>query len=475
MRALIRIAAIALSGASLYYAGLVNSIVIRTPDRFGAIVVAAAVAASLGMIAFALLGTGAGDAVAIATRRRDVRLHRAAWLVVSVMSLVGLAWLAVAPRQHSADWTPYHNDAIALNDCAARLLLAGRDPYTDLLLLSCFTDLGIGADRTTPLRRGLFADVRLYPTDDQLDAAWAARVADPARNVEFEQRLSYPALSVVLIAPWVALGWDSNVLYLLCLLAAIGLIVLRAPAGIRPFVVTGLFAAACLEAFTVGGSADLLYALPLVAAWIWRERGWSGVLLGVSVATKQIAWFFAPFYVIAVLARQGPRVALRRAAEAAAVFVIANLPFAFHDPGSWLDGVLAPLTAPSFPRGAGLIFLATNDVLPLWPAAVYTAAEAAAAVAVLILAWRTRHTSPELGVVLAVLPLYLARRSLFSYFFLTPLFAYAALVRLPLGELRPGIARASGALTFFALPSLGARIGRAWPETGPRTGGDGGR
>ena len=470
MRALIRIAAIALAGASLYYAGLVNSIVIRTPDRFGAIVVVAAVTASLGMLVFALRGTGAGEATRASARLRDVRLHRAAWLVVSVMSLVGLAWLAVAPRQHSADWTPYHNDAIALNDCAARLLLAGRDPYTDLSLFACFARLGIGADRTTPLRRGRFADVALYPSDDQLDATWAARSADPAANVEFEERLSYPALSVVLIAPWVALGWDSNFLYLLCLLAAMGLIVVRAPPGFRPFVLTGLLAAACLAAFTVGGSADLLYALPLVAAWIWRERGWSGLLLGISVATKQIAWFFAPFYVIAVLARQGPRVAARRAAEAAAVFVVANLPFVAHDAGAWLAGVLAPITAPSFPRGAGLIFLATNDVLPLWPAAVYTGLEAAAAIAVLIVAWRTRHSSPELGMVLAVLPLVLARRSLFSYFFLAPLFAYAALVRLPLGELRPATARASGALTFFALP---ARIGRSSPEAGPLADGRG--
>lgn len=455
MRALIRVAAIALAGATLYYAGLVNSIVIRTPDRFGAIVVVLAVIASLGTLVFALVGTGAGDATDGASRTRDVRLHRATWLAVSVMSLVGLAWLAVAPRQHSADWTPYHNDAIALNDCAARLLLDGRDPYTDLRLFPCFEALGIGGDRTTPLQRGLFAGVPLYPSDDELDAAWAVRASDPAANVEFEGRLSYPALSVVLLAPWVALGWDSNVLYLLCLLGAMGLIVVRAPAGLRPFVLTGLFAAACLEAFTVGGSADLLYALPLVAAWIWRERGWSGLLLGAAVATKQIAWFFAPFYLIAVIARQGPRVAARRAAQMAGVFVLANLPFVLHDGAAWLGGVLAPVTAPSFPRGAGLVFLATNGVLPLWPAAAYTGIEAAAGILVLIVAWRTRHSSPELGVVLAVLPLFLARRSLFSYFFLAPLFAYAALVRLPLGDLRPAIARASGAVTLFALPLQG--------------------
>ena len=470
MPALVRIAAIALAGAALYYAGLVNSIVLRTPDRLGAMAVALAVAASLVMLVFALRGTGRGEATRVGARRNEIRLHRAAWLLVSLLSLVGLAWIAVAPRQHSADWTPYHNDAIALNDCAARLVLAGRDPYTDLAIFPCFNALDIGADRTTPLQRGLFAAVPIYPSDDALDAAWAVRSAAPATNVEFEERLSYPALSVVLIAPWVALGWDSNVLYLLCLLAAMGLVLVRCPPGSRPFVLTGLFAAASLEAFTVGGSADLLYALPLVAAWLWRERGWSGLLLGIAIATKQIAWFFIPFYLIAVLARQGARTAVRRGAEAAAVFIVANLPFALHDGGAWLAGVLAPITAPSFPRGAGLIFLATNEVLPIWPALTYTVLEAAAGIAVLVVAWRTRRTSPELGVVLAVLPLYLARRSLFSYFFLAPLFAYAALVRLPLGDLRPAVARASGAVTLFALPLLPRDPARSTGPT-PRPGG----
>lgn len=456
MGALIRAAAIALAGATLYYAGLVNSIVIRTPDRSGAIVVVLAVAGSLVMLVLALRGMGAGEAARGAARPRDVRLHRAAWILVSLLSLVGLAWLAVVPRQHSADWTPYHNDAIALNDCAARLLLAGHDPYVELDLFTCFGALGIGADRTTPLQRGLFAGVPVYPSDDEIDMAWAVRSADPAGNVEFEERLSYPALSVILIAPWVALGWDANVLYLLCLLGAMALILHRATAGLRPFILTGLFAAACLEAFTVGGSADPLYALPLTAAWIWRERSWSGLLLGIAAATKQIAWFFIPFYLIAVLATQGRRVAARRAALIAAVFLVANLPFIVHDGGAWLSGVLAPVTAPSFPRGAGLVFLATNDVLPLWPAAIYTAAEALAGVAVLVVAWRTRRSSPELGVVLAVLPLFLARRSLFSYFFLAPLFAYAGLVRLAAGALAPAAARTVGAVSLFALPIAAA-------------------
>jgi hypothetical protein len=67
-----------------------------------------------------------------------------------------------------------------------------------------------------------------------------------------------------------------------------------------------------------------------------------------------------------------------------------------------------------------------------------------------VIAWRTRRTSPELGAVLTILPLFFAWRSFFSYFFLLPLFAFAATARMPLGELAFERARKLGGLTIFA-------------------------
>ena len=455
MRALLRVVAITLAGAVLYYAGLVNSMVIAKPDPAGAVLVTVAIAASIAMLILAARGDGKGDARSPVDVRL-VGLHRVSWLLVCVMALVGASWLAAVPQVHSSDWTPYHNDAIALNECAARLYLEGREPYAELDVFTCYARLGIGADRTTPLRRGSFAQVDRYPTDDELDTVWADRSHDSAANVEFESKPSYPALSFVLIAPFVALGIDTNVLYILCLVAAMGLVLVRMSAGLRPFVLTGLLGAASLAAFTVSGSADLLFALPLVAAWLWRERGWSGLAFGVACAIKQIAWFFGVFYLLATAHQLGWRVAARRAVEIAAVFAITNLPFVLDDPGAWLRGVGAPLADPMFPRGAGLIFVAIDRVLPLWPPFVYTAFEMIAYVACIAVAWRSRRTSPDLGIVLALVPLFFAYRSLFSYFFLLPLFAFAALARMPVGELEPEHARASGAITLFALPGPAA-------------------
>ena len=466
MRVLLRVVAITLAGAVLYYAGLVNSMVINRPDPLGAVLVTGGIAASIVMLILALRGDGRDEARTPVVRRL-VGAHRLSWLFVCLMALVGASWLVAVPREHSSDWTPYHNDAIALNECAARLYLEGRDPYAELDVFTCYARLGIGADRTTPLRQGLFARDGLYPTDDELDTVWASRSHESAANVEFESKPSYPALSFVLIAPWVGLGLDTNLLYILCLVAAMGLVILRAPGGLRPFVMTGLLGAASLAAFTVSGSADLLFALPLVAAWLWRERRWSGLAFGVACAIKQIAWFFAAFYLIATASRLGWRVALRRAAEIAAVFAITNLPFILGDPGAWFRGVSAPVADPMFPRGAGLIFLATNAVLPLWPPFVYTALEMIAVAVCVAVAWRSRRTSPDLGLVLALVPLFFAYRSLFSYFFLLPLFAFAALARMPVGELDPEHARAAGAITLFALPAR-VRGGRnVLPEPAP--------
>jgi len=457
VRALFRIAAVAVAGATLYYAGLVNSIIIQRPERPGAIAVVLAIGAALAIIALALRGTGRDDALVLAAHPR---LHRMVWAFVCVMAIVSMAWLVSMPRQHSEDWTPYHNDAIALNECAARLFLQGHDPYAELDIFQCYDALQIGADRTTPLQRGEFAGVTVYPTDDQLDRVWALRRTDGA-NVEFVTKPSYPALSFLLLVPFVALGLDTNYLYLACLLAAMALITWRAPGTLRPFVLTGLFGASCLVAFTVGGSADLLYALPIVAAWIWRERLAGAIAFGLAVSIKQIAWFIAPFYLIAVVATSGWRAALRQTAIAGAIFLVTNLPFIAWHPSAWLAGVLTPVVEPMFPRGSGVVFLGTNGGLPLLPASAYLAMEGVAMLACLLVAWRTRRTSPEIGIALALIPLYFAWRSLFSYFFLIPLFAFAGLVRMPFGDLSVQRAREAGALTIFALPAKLRTVARS--------------
>ncbi len=466
MLLLLRVAAVAAAGSALYKGGAVNATL--------------ADAAALALLAIALSGTGRNDALVPAFPSLVLPI-RATFVLVSALSLLGLALLHGFLGPPVNDPTPYRNDAIILNECAAQALLRGEDPYRDLGFFGCYDARGVGPSHTTPLRSGAFAGHQTYPTDAQQAAAWnadrsaclqrpSAAVCEPA---EFVWRLSYPSLSVLLILPWVALGWDTNVLYVLCLLAATGLILVRAPAGSRAFLLTGVLAALSVTALTVGGSADLLYALPLVAAWLWRERRGSALLLGLAVAVKQLAWPFAAFYLIQVVTRQGWREAARRAAIAGALFAAVNAPFVVWDPGAWITGILTPVAAPMFPRGSGLVSLSTSGMLPLFPEAAYLVMEAAAAVAVLVVAWRTRRTSPELGVVLAMIPLFFAWRSLSSYFFLLPLFAVAGIAHMPTGDLSAEAAREAGAVTVLAMPASGdPRRGRRAGEAECRTNAD---
>src|SRR5256885_5072988 len=72
-----------------------------------------------------------------------------------------------------------------------------------------------------PPRSTLFPYTTLFRSDQ----VWAERVNGIGTNEEFEWRPSYPALSFLLLIPVVALGLDSNYLYVACLLVAMALVV----------------------------------------------------------------------------------------------------------------------------------------------------------------------------------------------------------------------------------------------------------
>jgi len=116
-------------------------------------------------------------------------------------------------------------------------------------VFACYGNLGIGPDRTTPLRRGAFANVAIYPSDNQMDRVGDERASGVGTNDEFVWRPSYPALSFLFLVGVVALGWDTNYLYVACLLVAMALVVARSPRTLRPSFFTALLGAASLAAF----------------------------------------------------------------------------------------------------------------------------------------------------------------------------------------------------------------------------------
>jgi hypothetical protein len=86
-----------------------------------------------------------------------------------------------------------------------------------------------------------------------------------------------------------------------------------------------------------------------------------------------------------------------------------------------------------FPLGAGIINLSSTPLLPVFPQMVYEVLELGAMLLALAYYWRLCKERPEAAMVLAVIPLFFAWRSLSSYFYCAafPLFILMAMRAFP--------------------------------------------
>lgn len=328
----------------------------------------------------------------------------------------------------------YSNDGTSLDANAAALLVQGRNPYTDSNILHLVRQFPIEPYWTTPLRAGQFANRLEYPSMPELRSVLDTDLK-AGHAPEFESKVSYPALSFLTLVPFIWLN-IYNVLsfYLLCYVALVFIAWKVVRPELRPWVLLLSVANVSMLGSVASGNLDIFYALLLVLAWLLRERGWwSALFLGLALASKQLAWFFVPFYAMMVWRQHTVLEALRRLTIAAAVALAINLPFILWNPHAWLAGVLAPIADPMFPMGAGLISLSSTPLLPVFPQLVYDVLEAATMLAALVWYWRICKTRPEAAMLLAVIPLFFAWRSLQSYFYCSafPIFLLMAAQAFP--------------------------------------------
>ena len=288
---------------------------------------------------------------------------------------------------------------------------------------------------TTPLQRGQFANRIDYPSEVDfqtvLDTDLKAGTAP-----EFESKVSYPALSFLTLVPFAYFN-DMNVLpfYLLSYLVLIGIAWKVARPEMRIWVLLLGLANVSMWASTKGANLDIFYTLLIVLVWLLRDKRWSSaIFLGLALASKQIAWFFIPFYIIMVLRHYGLKECVYRIVIAGSIGVAINLPFILWNPHAWVAGIIAPVADPMFPVGVGLVGVSATHLLPFFPKWVYTALEGGAMAACLVWYWRICKKVPEAAMLLAVLPLFFAWRSLGSYFYCVayPMFILMA-AKIPLG------------------------------------------
>jgi uncharacterized membrane protein len=354
-----------------------------------------------------------------ATAQQPQLWQRIVLILTALLTIGGFVELGLTI---TASFLPplFSNDGTALDANAAILLTQGRNPYTDSNMPELLRQFYILPSWTTPLREGQLANRLNYPSNAELQSVLNTSLK--AGDVpEFEAKTDYPALSFLTLMPFVMTG-NHNVLlfYLFCY----GLLVVvawsLAHPEIRPWIVLLAIANVPMLSSVRGGNLDLLYVLFIVLAWWLRNQRWSSaVYFGLAMASKQIAWYFAPFYLIMTWRTYGFKEAIYRMAIASGLSLLINLPFIMWDWKAWSIDMLAPMSDPMFPLGVGLINLSATHLLPYLPQTVYTLLEGAAMLFVLAWYWRCCCKRPEAAMLLAILPLFFAWRSLPSYFYCT--------------------------------------------------------
>ena len=355
---------------------------------------------------------------AVMARSRPRRWQRVVLILLLISTLAGAGELVASAVMGFFMPPIYKNDGTSLDMNAAILLTEGRDPYVDSSILTIVQRFSILPIWTTPLRAGQFANSAAYPTPDQLSRALAHDLKTGSAP-EFESKVSYPAFAFLSLLPFAWLKTNNALpLYLLCYLLIVFIGWKKLRPEMRPWLILISLANAGMLTSVLNGIADILYILLILLAWLLRdERWWSILFLGLACATKQLAWFFLPFYAILIWRRNGLKEALARLSMAGAIALAINLPFILWNAQAWLAGVLAPVADPMYPSGAGLVALGLTPLFPLLPAAVYTALEALAMLFCIVWYWRICKSRPEAAMLLAMLPLFFAWRSLPSYFY----------------------------------------------------------
>lgn len=323
----------------------------------------------------------------------------------------------------------YSNDGTSLDTNAAVLLLKGHNPYTDSNIINVVRQFPIEPYWTTPLRVGQFANRFQYPSTSEFRSVLDTDLKT-GYAPEFESKVSYPALSFLTLVPFIWLNiFNVLALYLISYIVLVAIAWKVVRPEMRPWVILLSLANVSMWTSIAGGNLDVFNSLLILLAWLLRERGgWSAIFLGLSLATKQLTWFFIPFYIMMVWRQYNLKEAARRLTIAGGIALAINLPFILWNLHAWIAGIMAPIADPMFPMGVGIMSLSTTPLLPLFPQIVYDVLELVAIIVALVWYWQLCKKRPEAAIVLAVIPLFFAWRSLASYFYCSayPLFILMA-------------------------------------------------
>jgi hypothetical protein len=350
-------------------------------------------------------------------------------VLLCLATLGGLTYLVVLalllpPSQ------AYISDMLSLTHVNAQLVLSGHNPYaSDAAFRGAFARFSSALG--TPLRGPVFGTGFDPPSPAHIAAVQRQYVRMPASvRGAFDPRTlhSYPALSFLLYVPvlWAGL---PNILpvHLLVYLLLFAWLVWMMPTGLRRWGALTALAATPVVVASLIESNEIVCVALLLLAWEYRRRGWLGaILLGLACAYKQYAWGFVPFFAVDAVLADGWRETVWRGAIALGAFLLPNGPFLVASPLAWFMSLWLPVSEPLFPQGMGVIALSLGHLLPYGPPALYALLEVAALGVALAAAIRWRMHLGAAVLVLALIPLFFAFRSIPSYFAFAPWLALYA-------------------------------------------------
>ncbi len=304
-------------------------------------------------------------------------------------------------RRASADFYPT-TDGHLFMETAARYLLHGKNPYAE----------------------GLAEGFRIY--------RMPLSHVTPLLDGDFSERQAYPALSFLALVPALALHVPTYVVYASAFVAAVAIVVQKAPWWARPFVVAVFTLDEAYYAFSFGGVTDTVWVLFLVGAVVWwRARPtWAAVLIGLACAYKQHPWFLVPLLVLRIAHESGEKPwgpSVRRfLAVIIGVFALVNIPFILIGPHRWFLGVTEPLRAPMVQLSEGLTAFSMTGWIPMPRRGTTAIFWTAYGVALFAYARHTRVLRDWCWIVPAVV-LWFGYRALMSYWYFFAIIAMAAL------------------------------------------------
>jgi len=325
-----------------------------------------------------------------------------------------------------------YNDATALSHQATENLLDGKNPYAEANTVSAMIDFKGEIDKITPLREGRFADVFPYPTIEQLEQFWEdVRQAPGQIPVEIESKFNYPAGSFLLPTPFVLVGIsDFRFIYIILLLPALAYVIYKVRTDLRIHLIFALVASLELWNSLAAGETGFLYFPFLLLGWILPKRNlWlSALFIAVAISIKQLAWFVLPFYLILIFRTIGLRQMAVSLFIIIGIFLATNLAFIILDPNLWFNSVVAPVTDNMFPLGVGIISIIAGGAVDIQSPLPFAIIELVIAALAVIWYFFKCNRYPQTGLILAVLPLFFAWRSLWGYFFYIDIIVLAAIM-----------------------------------------------